>query len=525
MNANWAAAALACLLAAAAAAGAAEDPTTFEAGRAAVAREAARSPRRSDAKNAILFLGDGLGLSTVTAARILEGQLRGQPGEENLLAFESFPHIALIKTYNTNQQTPDSAGTMTAIVTGEKTRAGVVSVSRDVRRGDFAAVRGHELVSVLERAEERGLATGIVTTTTVTHATPATLYAHSPERSWESDDVLPAAARAAGFADIARQLVEFPRGDGIEVVLGGGRQHLQPRELADPEYPERRGRRLDGRDLTAEWVAGRENAAFVWNRAQLLAIDPKRVRHLLGLFEPGHMHFEADRAADRAGEPSLSEMTTAAISLLKGDPDGYLLMVEGGRIDHAHHSGNAYHALTDTIEFARAVRAAMTATDPEDTLIVVTADHSHVFTIAGYPTRGNDILGKVVSNDPTGEPAADYSRDALGHPYTTLGYQNGPGAVRARAEREGEPLHQHPEDPQMGGAMVRSSDLTGVDTTDPDFLQPAGVPMLSETHAAEDVATYAEGPGAELFTGVREQHYIYHALVEALGWNRRPARR
>jgi len=142
-------------------------------------------------------LGDGLGVSTVTAARILEGQLRGEPGEENLLAFETFPHVALIKTYNTNQQTPDSAGTMTAIVTGEKTRAGVLSVNRSVPRGEFTAVAGNELPSLLEQAEDRGLATGIVTTTTITHATPAALYAHSPERGWENDDTLPPAARAA----------------------------------------------------------------------------------------------------------------------------------------------------------------------------------------------------------------------------------------------------------------------------------------------------------------------------------------
>jgi alkaline phosphatase len=162
----------------------------------------------------ILFLGDGMGLSTITAARIREGQLRGEPGEENVLAFERLSNTALAKVYSTDDQTPESAGTMTAIVTGAKTRSAVLAVDETVGRGDFEAVAGHELVTILERAEQRGLATGIITTTTVTHATPGATYAHSPDRDWEDDSRLPSAARAAGFPDIARQLLELPHGDG-----------------------------------------------------------------------------------------------------------------------------------------------------------------------------------------------------------------------------------------------------------------------------------------------------------------------
>jgi alkaline phosphatase len=521
MNWKWIATALLCMLAAPAPASEATDPTTFAAARDAVSRARERTAASRRAKNVIVFLGDGMGVSTVTAARIFEGQLRGEPGEENQLAFEDFPHVALLKTYTTDQQTPDSAGTITAIVAGTKTRAGVLSVDRKVERGDFASVTGHELRTIVERAEERGLATGLVTTTTVTHATTGALYAHSPDRDWQSDDMLAPEARAAAFPDIARQLVEFPLGDGIEVALGGGRQHFRPRELPDPGFPERAGRRLDGRDLTAEWVAGRENAAYVWNRQQLLETDPEKVDHLLGLFDPSHLHFEADRRADGGGEPSLSEMTAVAISILRRNPKGFFLMVEGGRIDHAHHSGNAYRALTDTIEFSNAIRVALNSTDCDDTLIIATADHSHVFTMAGYPTRGNDILGKVVSNGPRGESPDGYSRDSLGRPYTTLGYQNGPGASSAVLERGGGAIHQQRGDLGIRGEGQGRPDLTDVDTSDPDFLQEAAVPLYYETHGGEDVAVYATGPGSDLFHGVQEQHYIYHAMVEALGWNRR----
>jgi len=496
------------------------DPTTFEGGRASVAAVRAQTPASGRAKNVILFIGDGMGVSTVTAARIYQGQLRGETGEENRLSFEKFPYTALVKTYNTNQQTPDSAGTMTAIVTGSKTRAGVLSIDRRVARGDFANAAGNELPTLLENAKQRGAATGIVTTTTVTHATPAALYAHCPERAWESDDRLSEASHAAGFPDIARQLIESAAAGGIEVVLGGGRQHFLPKATSDPESADL-GNRLDGRDLTAEWRSGSENAVVVTTRDQLLALDPAETGPVLGLFEAGHMHYEEDRLRNPTGDPSLTEMTRSAISILANKPRGYFLTVEAGRIDHAHHAGNARRALRDTIELSDAVQLAREMTDPADTLILVTADHSHVFTIAGYPTRGNDILGKVRTNDKTGAPDADYSLDAAGRPYTTLGYNNGPGSRRTVIEGDQVGIHTTEDDFATRSHYSRRPDLSKVDTAALDFLQEAAIPLGYETHGAEDVAVYADGPGAELFRGVVEQNYLYHAMSEALGWNRR----
>lgn len=486
----------------------------YQSGQATVARAAALRPAHRRAKNVILFVGDGMGISTVTAARILEGQLRGETGEENVLSFETLPYTALAKTYNTNQQTPDSAGTMTAMMTGVKTKAGVISVDQTVFRGDCASCRGKELVTFLEQAELAGKATGVVTTARLTHATPAATYAHTPERNWEDDHDLTEEARANGCKDIARQLIEFPYGDGIEVALGGGRRSFWPRDLADPEEADKTGERDDGRNLTEEWVQRFEQAAFVWNKAQFDAIDPRKVRHLLGLFDRSHMKYEADREEDSGGEPSLAEMTGKAIELLQRNRKGYFLMVEAGRIDHGHHAGNAYRALTDTIELAEAVKTALAKVDREETLIIVTADHSHVFTIAGYPTRGNPILGKVVGNDSRGEPRGEYARAADGMPYTTLSYANGRGY--AMLERGGDTRYGQPI------AAGRVADLSAIDTQDEGFHQEALVPRGSETHAAEDVAIYAAGPGAHLVRGVLEQNVIYHVMARA---SRLPERR
>ncbi len=479
----------------------------YAAGRATVEAAARREAIRHRAKNVILFVGDGMGISTVTAARILEGQLRGETGEENVLAFETLPYVALAKTYNTNQQTPDSAGTMTAMMTGVKTKAGVISVDQTVYRGDCASSQGKELVTFLEQAEMAGKATGVVTTARLTHATPAATYAHTPERNWEDDHDLTDEAKANGCKDIARQLIEFPYGDGIEVALGGGRRSFWPRGLADPEDAGKTGERDDGRNLTEEWVQRYQDAAFVWNKAQFDAIDPRQTRHLLGLFDRSHMKYEADREQDTGGEPSLAEMTGKALDILQRNPKGFFLMVEAGRIDHGHHAGNAYRALTDTIELAAAVKTALSKVDPKETLIIVTADHSHVFTIAGYPTRGNPILGKVIGNDSRGEPKGEFERAADGLPYTTLSYANGRGF--AMLDRGGDTRYREPI------AAGRVADLSAIDTQDEGFHQEALVPRGSETHAAEDVAIYADGPGAYLVNGVVEQNVIYHVMARA----------
>lgn len=463
--------------------------------RAGAARAAANGAMAGKAKNVIVFLGDGMSLPTVAAARIHEGQRKGATGEENALAFEQFPHTALSKTYNTDYQTPDSAGTMTAIATGAKTRLGVIGVGQGVTPGACAGSRDHALLSFIELAESAGLATGVVTTTRLTHATPAAVYAHAPDRNWEGDADLTDEARSAGCRDLAAQLIDNPFGDGMEVALAGGRGRFQPTAAADPEYDDKVGLRLDGRDLVAEWLAKHADGRYVWNAQQLAAaVDAPR---LLGLFEPSHMQYEADRKSDRAGEPSLAQLTTAAIRALQRDGDGFVLLVEGGRIDHAHHLGNARRALEDTIAFSDAVRAATELTSEQDTLVLVTADHAHTMHFAGYPVRGNPILDKVrgISGESAGQ--GKFAQDKLGLPYTTLGYANGPGHVAPETTRSGRP------------------DLTRVDTTALDYLQEAIVPLGDETHGGEDVGVWARGPGADAVRGTVEQNVLYHFIVQA----------
>ena len=468
---------------------------------------------RGQAKNVILFVGDGMGISTVTAARILDGQMKGMDGEENQLSFDRFPFAGLSKTYNVDAQTPDSAGTMTAMMSGVKTDVGVIGVDEDIERGDCGTVSGNELVTALEIAEIAGKSTGIVSTARITHATPAATYAKSADRNWEDVSDMPEEAVTAGCSDIADQLVNFESNlesrfsgvdvDGIEVVMGGGRRHFLPRDAAfnSPDaVSEVEGDRTDGRDLTAEWQAMYANGVYVYDQAGFDGLDTETTERVFALFNESHMQYEADRGNDVAGEPSIAQMTQAAIGVLDNNDEGFFLMVESGRIDHAHHAGNAYGALHDTLAFADAVAVADDMTNDEDTLIIVTADHGHVFTIAGYPKRGNPILGKVVNvGSDTPATAAD------GQPYTTLGYTNGLGYRNLGDETNSDASYASAPD-------AGRKNITDIDTTTPGYHQEALVPMSSETHSGEDVGIYAKGPGAFLVNGTNEQSVIFHVM-------------
>ncbi|XP_042272901.1 intestinal-type alkaline phosphatase-like [Thunnus maccoyii] len=435
-------------------------------------------PNIRQAKNLILFLGDGMGVPTVTAARILKGQMAGKTGEETSLVMDTFPHLALSKTYNVDQQMPDSAGTATAYLCGVKANYGTLGVTAATQRYNCSATRGNEVSSVLHRAKEAGKSVGIVTTTRVQHASPGANYAHVADRGWYADSDLTPDALRHGCNDIAYQLVHNTE---IDVILGGGRRYMFPTTTPDPEYQNHTGSRNDGRDLVKEWMKNKKNAKYVWNKAELNAVNPANTDFLMGLFEPKDCRYELDR--DTTMDPSLTEMMEKAIKILSKNPKGFFLFVEDkGRIDHGHHSGLAKKALYEAVEFDRAIGRAAELTSELDTLTVVTADHSHVFAFGGYSGRGNSVFGvsRSIANDKK-------------H-FTTAVYGNGPGYQIVNGNR-----------PDMNETI----------SSNKDYHQQAAVPLDSETHGIEDVAIFAKGPMSHLYHGVQEQSYIAHVMAYA----------
>ncbi len=438
---------------------------------ASLAESSVKAVDNITAKNVILFVGDGMGISTVTAARIFDGQSKGKSGEEHVLAFETFDDVALIKTYNTNAQVPDSAGTATAIMSGYKTNIGTINVEPDKELSGCGDIPARPTLA--EIATDAGKSVGIISTARITHATPAAVFGHADSRGWEADRDIPEEVKEYGCKSLAAQLVDPTT--PINLALGGG-----IKEFSDEQF--------------ASWDAQGEDHIYIKTGPEFSTLSAKDGQDVLGLFTDSHLSYEADRV--EGVEPSLAEMTGFAIDNLSSrDSDGYVLMVEAGRVDHAHHGTNAYRALRDMQALNEAVKTALSKTSKDDTLILVTADHSHVFTIAGYPARGNPILGLVKPVDrETGKPGSEPELADDGKPYTTLGYHNG-GNVRL------------PDSPALTDNMVQA----------PDFRQQVAVPKGSETHAGEDVPLYASGPGAHRVGGVMEQNEIHDVMMQAMG--------
>ncbi|CDG85228.1 alkaline phosphatase [Janthinobacterium agaricidamnosum] len=457
----------------------------------ALAASFAPAVHAADARNVIFFLGDGMGPATVTAARIM------QYGETGSLTMDTLERTARIKTYSNDAQTTDSAPSMAAYMTGVKMNNEVISMSQNTvarepgkdANGNLGidhcpaqnAANGTPASTILELAKAKGKAVGAITTTELTHATPATTFAHICNRNAQ---YAIAAQSVPGGAGYNAALL-----DGVDVLMGGGRNHYTPFSATN------KNGRADGRNLLTEFAAKGYTVAAT--KADMVAAPNNK--KFIGLYSSkSHLEYELDRTAtpplgEGATQPSLAEMTVKAIDLLSQNANGYFLMVEGGRIDHALHGINAKRALVDTIAFDNAIKAALDKirlTDPTlaDTLIVVTADHDHTLAFNGYGKRGNPILD-INRDYKTGQP----SKDADGNTYTTLVFGNGPNRPALRGN-------------------VDSATALG-----DNYLQETGVRLASETHGGGDVKLFATGAGAKTFKGTLDNTKVFGLLKNAFG--------
>jgi alkaline phosphatase len=441
-------------------------------------------------KNILFFLGDGMGMTTMTAARIY------QVGEDGELTMDTLPETAFIKTYSANSQVTDSAPSMAAYMTGVKMNNEVISMSAETSSYDPATLKdyvtgadstcastgnGKPVTTMLEIAKTSGLGTGVITTTRITHATPAVTYAHICHRDGENTIATQMVPGGAGY--------NAALSDGVDVVMGGGLRHFLPKETTGSS-------RTDSRDLVAEMKKVGYNYAANKSDFDKLPTTGK----LFGLFTSSHMSYDLDRDATK--EPSLSDMTGRAIDQLKSNPKGFFLMVEGGRIDHALHETTARKALQDTVAFDQAIKTGidkMRVIDPDlkNTLIVVTADHDHTLVLNGYAAR----TGKTTDTNPgVLGLLRNYTNNALaldlgGNPFTIMGFGNGENRPATRTA------------------------LTDAQVFDKAYHQEAAIPTAagSETHGGADVFLGAIGKGAETFTGVMENTAVFGLIRKAMG--------
>jgi alkaline phosphatase len=467
---------------------------------ASVTWEVFATPPQRTARNVILFVGDGLSVAHRTAARMLsKGIAEGRYGGE--LAIDDMPHMALVSTSGTDSIVTDSANSAAAYTTGHKSCTGALGVYCSRTLSSLGHPNVETITSLVKR--RLGLAVGVVTNTEIEDATPAAMVAHTRRR--------------ADYPEIVRMFHEAEP----EVVLGGGSVHFLPKAAG--------GKREDGEDYVAKFQG--KGYAFATTATELAAAAANTgTSRLLGLFNSADIDGALDRRILKKGsvrryqdQPDLTEMVKAAIGVLSRKPEGFLLMVESGRIDKYSHSLDWERAVYDTIMLDNAVRVAKDwAGDRNDTLIVVVGDHAHPVSIIGTVdddrpgTRLRDKLGIYADAGFPSYPAAD----AEGYPATVdvsrrLAFTFGAypdHCTKGKPFVDGE--FQPTKKTDDGKANVANEEYCGPTATRMQGNLP--ITAAQGVHSADDVILTAMGPGSQQFRGHMENTRVFRAIASAL---------
>ncbi len=406
----------------------------------------------------ILLIADGCGPASMTLARLV-GQ---RP-----LALDGIL-VGAATTGSATSHITDSAAGATALASGVKTGNHMLGVDTTGRR----------VTTLLEEAEAGGLATGLVAKSTITDATPGAFAAHVMNRGSEDS--------------VAVQELER----GVDVLLGGGRRWFLPASAG--------GARKDGVDLVRR--ARSRGYACVQTGGELARVERAPV---LGLFAMDDMSFVLDR--DGTAEPSLPEMTRKAIALLRGNPRGFFLVVEGSRIDHAAHANDPAAHVQELLEYDEAARAVLDfARRDGRTLVVATADHE----------TGGLSLGRRIGEQSVYELRPEALRAVTAS-----------AARMADLIRAGRPTRDvlgryggaAPTEEELGLVNAAVSANRGIATAIGEVeSRRALVAWSTGGHTAADVGLHAFGPGSTRFRGVHDNTDVARIIAELMGWRLSP---
>jgi alkaline phosphatase len=461
------------------------------------------TPQKQKAKNVILFIGDGMTIAHRTAARMMsKGIKEGRYGGN--LAIDDMPHMALISTASTNTIVTDSANSMSAYTTGHKSCNNALGVYCAKNKSNLDHPKVETLGEIVKR--RRNMAVGVVTTTEIEDATPAGMVAHTRRR--------------ADFNEIVEMFFAVKP----EVIMGGGSPNFLPKSKAGSQ-------RKDDQDFIAKFEAAGYAFAATDKEMQAAAAKPE-TKQLLGLFNTKNLDGALDRRLLKKGsvgqfpdQPDLVDQTKAALSVLSRNPNGFALMVESGRIDKYGHSLDWERSVYDTIMFDNAVKAAKDwAAKRNDTLIIVTPDHSHPAAILGTyddARPGQLLRDKLGIYDDAGFP--NYPPpDKDGFPTSVdvsrrLAFSF--GATPDTCET-GKPYLDGENVPAVAGPDGKTMVANEANCKGTIFNRRVGnLPFIASSgiHSAEDVVLTAAGPGSEQFKGHMENIAVFRVIATALG--------
>ncbi len=517
-----------------------------------VAFAAAMGPK---VRNIIIMLGDGMGATHRSAARVMRGAY-AQGKVTTPLAMDTFPATAMVKTASLNSVVTDSSPGMTAYVLGNKNDNNEEGVFPDDTLDPFDNPRIEYLSEYLHRTQ--GKALGIVTTADVFDSTPAGNAIHT-------------SSRGAGTG-IVDQFLDDRRHTGLSVLMGGGRKWFLPSGTPGSQRSERNdyafsatephtahivsrwGAAPGALDAARDLIADFQSAGFRYaaSRTEMDAAEAKNADKLLGLFALSNMNVALDKIDGRRGrkagvngsvvddyglpdQPMLDEMTERALAVLARAPQGFVLMVEGASIDKQAHAMDTERWLLDMLEFDRAVAVAQAfARSRGDTLVIVTADHE----CSGAALIGASRVSDVRLQELIAAGAAENIRDKVvgiyeqaGFPryaFAADGYPEDTNVDRRLLIGYGGNADRH-EDwrtnlrPLQDGQQpfVKQAPLTAYPANalardaEGRFLITGHVPGSAAVHTGVDVPLSAFGPGAMTFAGVIDNTDVFFKLAQA----------
>ncbi|CAJ0603467.1 unnamed protein product [Cylicocyclus nassatus] len=440
-------------------------------GKENVERKLKRYPyilREKKPKNVILFIGDGLGISTLTSARIHNNQASNHGYLTKSMFFENFDAVGLVKTSSIDHHVTDSAAGAVSFYTGWKAESHRLGLKPGTKT--FCTNDNTMWITdgIAEGALDKGMEVGFVTNTRVTHATPAALYAKGVHRKYEFDDAGKEFANCT-IVDIALQLLSYPA-NKFKVLMGGGKSNLRSTSNG--------GKRKDGRDIDIEWsnLGGKRRVMLsVEDLHEVVSEDEK----LLGLFADSHVREPSNHSL-----PRLYEMTVKAIKQLQSGENGFFLMVEGGLIDVEQHVNRLYPAFRDVREFDLSIQKAREMTDPSETLIIVTADHGHALTLPGWlPVEASLFENDFVKSAKSKEEV---------YFVPAMLFATGPGYRGSFKVKE---------------VLIHEKELRSW-----NYQQPTAIPHDYGSHGGEDVGIWADGPYSQLFSASLENTEIAYLI-------------
>jgi alkaline phosphatase len=425
------------------------------------------------AKNIILLIADGMGPSQFGATWLYSNRVLGK--ELKMTAVMQAGRTAYLTNDTADSMVTESAAAATQIACGVKVPARAAGMGSDGKT---------PCKTILEIAKEQGKSTGLVTTSGITDATPASFAAHVPHRSDESS--------------VAAQELAA----GVDILMGGRKAFFLPGAA--------KGSRKDGRNLIEE--ARKAGYAVVETAEEMQKAPTGKV---LGLFNMGNMAYEIDRAG--TNEPSLAQMTAKALGVLSRNPKGFFAMIEGGRIDHASHRNDAAGTIRDTLAFDEAVGVALEfARKNPDTLLIVTADHdTGAMALIGHSKTSKEYTGMDLEALKKVKASHEVIQGKLGKSPT-------PQQVKALVKEYLSIEITDDEAKTVASDTIRKLDPANYSYPYLHSLAFVLRPYLrvgwgSQTHTASPLYAFGLGPGSEKITGLLHNTQLFGIMKGAMG--------